>query len=79
MKRFPVYEDRCYNEVAGLTISVWYSDGPMVELEPLGPEMPLEPGETASFVEECCLTEKPFTPEPDLEALADKARQLSAD
>ncbi|HBE67800.1 MAG TPA: hypothetical protein DDW52_06595, partial [Planctomycetaceae bacterium] len=51
VKRFPVYPDRAYNEVAGLTISIWYPKDQMVELEPIGPAERLAPGERASFTE----------------------------
>ena len=51
VKRFPTYPDRVYNEVAGLTISIWYPDRPMCELEPIGPRERLAPGESASFTE----------------------------
>ncbi len=51
VKRFPVDAKRAYNEVAGLTISVWYPDDAMVELEPIGPAEHLEPGQSASFTE----------------------------
>ena len=37
VKRFAVERDRPYNEVAGLTMSIWYPDRPMCELEPIGP------------------------------------------
>lgn len=51
VKQFPVYPDRVYNEVAGLTMSIWYPDRPMVELEPIGPRERLKTGERASFTE----------------------------
>ena len=51
LKRFPTYRDRVYNEVAGLTMSIWYPDGPMCELEPIGPREKLAPGASASFTE----------------------------
>lgn len=51
VKKFPTYPDRVYNEVAGLTISVWYPDREMVELEPIGPRELLGAGESASFTE----------------------------
>ena len=47
VKRFPADPDRVYNEVAGLTMSIWYPDRPMVELEPIGPRERLRPGESA--------------------------------
>ena len=52
LKRFPTYPNRVYNEVAGLTISVWYPNREMIELEPIGPREHLEPGESASFTED---------------------------
>jgi hypothetical protein len=52
VKRYPVFPDRVYNEVAGLTISIWYPEGPRVELEPIGPRERLAPGQAASFTEE---------------------------
>ena len=51
LKRFPTYRDRVYNEVAGLTMSIWYPDGPMCELEPIGPREKLASGKSASFTE----------------------------
>lgn len=52
VKRYPTYPDRVYNEVAGLTISIWYFQNLMCELEPIGPRENLAPGESASFTEE---------------------------
>lgn len=58
VKKFPTYPDRAYNEVAGLTLSIWYPDGDMVELEPIGPRERLEvSGESASFTETWYLLE----------------------
>ena len=37
VKRYPVYPDRPYGELAGLTISIWYYEDLMCELEPIGP------------------------------------------
>lgn len=51
VKQFPVYPDRVYNEAAGLTMSIWYPDRPMCELEPIGPRERLKPGGEASFTE----------------------------
>lgn len=62
-KRFPVFPDRVYGEVAGLTISIWYFKDVMCELEPIGPREMLAPGATASFAEEWELLRHPF-PEP---------------
>ena len=52
VKKFKTFPDRVYNEAAGLTISVWYPDGDMVELEPIGPRERLKPGQSAGFTEE---------------------------
>lgn len=60
LKRFKTYPNRVYNEVAGLTISVWYPDREMVELEPIGPREILEPGKSASFTEHWWLKEYSF-------------------
>lgn len=63
VKRFVTYPDRVYNEIAGLTISIWYpqpSQTPAVELEPIGPRERLQPGESASFTEHWWLLENPF-------------------
>lgn len=58
VKRFPVYPDRVYSEMAGLTISIWYFKNEMCELEPIGPRETLAPGSSASYTEEWEL--KPF-------------------
>lgn len=60
IKQFPVYPERVYNEVAGLTLSVWYPNRPMCELEPIGPREKIAPGESASFTETWQLVQHPF-------------------
>lgn len=60
VKRFVTDPDRVYNEAAGLTLSVWYPEGPRIELEPIGPRERLQPGEVASFTEDWWLTEFDF-------------------
>ena len=52
VKRFATFPDRVYNEVAGLTISIWYPEDRRVELEPIGPRERLQPGQSASFTEQ---------------------------
>ena len=52
VKRFPVYPDRVYGEMAGLTISIWYFKNEMCELEPIGPREILAPSSSASYTEE---------------------------
>lgn len=79
VKRFRVDSERVYNEVAGLTISIWYpAERPMVELEPIGPREVLQTGERASFTEHWWLLEQaPATAgHPlDLDALAGRVRR----
>ena len=60
VKSFPTYPDRVYNEVAGLTISIWYPQDRRVELEPIGPRERLKPGESGSFTETWKLKDYPF-------------------
>jgi hypothetical protein len=60
VKRFPADPDRVYNEAAGLTISVWYPQGKMVELEPIGPRERLLPGAVAEFTETWSVAECPY-------------------
>jgi hypothetical protein len=55
-KKYPVYPDRVYSEMAGLTISIWYFRNAMCELEPIGPREILAPGASASYTEEWSLT-----------------------
>lgn len=74
VKRFPTFPDRVYNEAAGLTISVWYPDRPMVELEPIGPRERLKPGESASFTEDWYLRPYDF---PGIDATIDPGRLKS--
>jgi len=72
VKRFPVYTDRVYNEMAGLTISIWYYKEQMCELEPIGPREEIAPGKSASFTEDWWLLPYDYpTPgeEVDLEAV----------
>jgi hypothetical protein len=78
VKRFVTYPDRVYNEIAGLTISIWYpqpTQTPAVELEPIGPRERLQPGETAGFTEHWWLIENAFPKSGaplDAKALGDK-------
>lgn len=60
VKRFATHPDRVYNEAAGLTLSVWYPEGPRIELEPIGPRERLKPGESAAFTEEWWVLSFPF-------------------
>ena len=52
VKRFPTYPDRVYNEMAALTISIYYYKDVMCELEPIGPQESIAPGKSASYTED---------------------------
>jgi hypothetical protein len=52
VKRFPTYRDRMYADIVGPTVSIWYFEDRYCELEPIGPEERLAPGESASFTED---------------------------
>ena len=60
VKQYPTYRDRAYNEMAGLTISIWYNKDEVCELEPIGPMEELEPGSAGSFTETWNLVVHPF-------------------
>lgn len=60
VKRYRTFPKRAYNEFASLTASVWYPDGDMVEVEPIGPAENLRPGEKANFTEEWWLMQHRF-------------------
>ena len=71
VKRYRTFPDRVYNEVAGLTISIWYPEDRRVELEPIGPRERLRPGASAAFTEHWWLVpfEFPTDRQVDLEKL----------
>lgn len=60
LKKYQTFPNRVYNEAAGLTISIWYPDGPMCELEPIGPREKLAPGEASAFTEHWWLHPNPY-------------------
>jgi hypothetical protein len=76
VKRFAVYPDAFYNEIAGLTISIYYPAAERlraVELEPIGPRQEIAPGAEAAFTEHWWLLDHPFPragADLDLAALA---------
>jgi hypothetical protein len=52
VKRFSTFPEQVYNEITGLTVSVWYYKDQLCEVEPIGPMERLAPGESASFTED---------------------------
>jgi hypothetical protein len=82
VKRYATYPDRVYNEVAGLTVSIYYPDParlPAVELEPIGPRNELAPGASAAFTEHWWLLERPFPPAGESIDLRALAAQVAAE
>ncbi len=82
VKTFKVSPDREYNEVAGLTVSIWYPDnGKMVELEPIGPAEKLKPGQSGSFTETWYLLPQKHlkpTERADYDSLASKVHAVAS-
>jgi hypothetical protein len=82
VKRFATYPDRVYNEVAGLTVSIYYPVAERlaaVELEPIGPRNDLAPGASAAFTEHWWLLENAFPAagaQLDLKAIAAQVEAL---
>ncbi len=85
VKKYRTFPGRPYNEVAGLTISIWYPEKervPACELEPIGPANEIAPGGSAEFTEHWWLLEHPFPGDGadfDLERVASKAELLKTD
>ncbi len=81
VKRYATHPDRVYHEVAGLSISIWYPQGPMVELEPIGPRERLKPGEAAAFTEHWWLLDSEHPADGtalDLQSIRSKVEQQTA-
>lgn len=49
-KGFPTYPLLPYRDIAGITVSIYQEEG-KIELEAIGPSLPIRPGETSSFTE----------------------------
>ena len=64
VKRFAVHPDRPYNEMAGLTVSIWYYKDELCELEPIGPKENIPPGQSASFTEHWWLLAHKYPRDP---------------
>lgn len=52
VKRFATFPGRMYSDIVAPTLSVWYFEDRLCELEPMGPEERLAPGESAAYTEE---------------------------
>ncbi|MEZ5305236.1 MAG: hypothetical protein R3F11_32025 [Verrucomicrobiales bacterium] len=68
VKRFAADPRWPYNEVAGLTLSIWYPRRevvPACEIEPIGPANAIAPGESAEFTEHWHLVPHAFPAKPE--------------
>ena len=81
VKKYQTYPDRSYNEVAGLTISIWYPKSEKVdavELEPIGPMNVIKPGQSAEFTEHWWLMERDYQKDFSERELNQLSRQVEA-
>ena len=74
VKKFPIFQNRVYGEMAGYTTSIWYNGLDQVEIEPFGPLENIPPGEEASFSVEWYLETYPYP--PDRKANLDEIRKI---
>ena len=85
VKSYTTYPNRLYNEIAGLTISIWYPQSDRIaacELEPIGPMQSLKPGEQSSFTENWRLVPHEFPQKGaslDLQAVQKKVAKALGD
>jgi hypothetical protein len=81
VKRYPVFPGRMYNDIVAETVSIWYFEDKLCELEPIGPEERLAPGASAAFTEDWWILPFEF-PERrdalDLGAVADLVARTTA-
>ena len=63
IKKFKIYSDRPYGDMAAPTASIWYNKDLMCEIEALGPIEILEPGESAAFTEHWYLYDYSYPPD----------------
>lgn len=82
VKRYATHPDAVYNEVAGLTLSIWYPPSTRieaVELEPIAPRNTIAPGASAEFTEYWTLFENSFAQDFSAEDLDRIAKRISAE
>lgn len=51
IKKFKIYPDKIYGEMTAATVSIWYNQDGICEIEPIGPWEWIEPGKSISFTE----------------------------
>jgi len=74
VKKFEVFPDKVYAEMTACTMSVWFSEDQIVEIEPMGPWEWIEAGESSSFVEEWYLVD--FESKQTTDAILEKVEQM---
>lgn len=79
VKRYPVFADRAYGELAAYTLSIWLWRDRFCELEPIGPLERLAPGASASFAEDWWLLPHPFPARRDALDLRSVAERVAAE
>jgi hypothetical protein len=78
-KRFRTYPERAYTDIVAAPLSIWYRDESLCELEPIGPEERLAPGQSASFTEDWWLLPYEFPERRDALNLNDVARLVQTE
>jgi hypothetical protein len=79
IKKFEIYPDRVYGDLAGNTASIWYYEDMICEIEPIGPLETIPPGGSASFTEHWYLFDYNFPPEGNVDLGGIRARIESLD
>jgi hypothetical protein len=71
VKKFEIFPDKFYGEMTGATVSLWYNEEGICEIEPIGPWEWINPGKSISFTENWYLTdfEYPENKEVDLKEI----------
>ncbi|MEI7423844.1 MAG: hypothetical protein WCK18_17200 [Prolixibacteraceae bacterium] len=78
IKRYPVYPDRIYGEMAAGTASVYYFKEDYCEIEPIGPMELIAPGKEVSFTEQWLLSDYPYPRDKkaDLQNILARVREI---
>jgi hypothetical protein len=74
IKKFEVYPQRVYGDMAGNNVSIWYNQDIMCEIEPMGPMESIPPGGSASFTEHWYLFDYNFPASMDVDLGGVRAR-----
>lgn len=82
VKKFPVYQNRAYGDMAANSVSVWYFKTAVCEIEPMGPLETILPGSEAMFTEEWWLYDVKFpqnrvVDQFDLNGILEKSKSVT--